>query len=108
VAVELLRLGEEQAAEAEEQAVEAEEAEEVEEVEAEAEEAEEVEVEAEVEVEVEAEAQLHVDALVAYLDERMCVPRDMGGPAAAALRALHRRRNGRTVAAPSVVRVNRF
>ena len=51
---------------------------------------------------------LHVDALLAYLDERMCVPRDMGGPAAAALRALHRRRNGRTVAQPSVVRVNRF
>ena len=72
----------------------------------------EVEVEAEAEeaeeAEAEAEAQLHVDALVAYLDERMCVPRDMGGPAAAALRALHRRRNGRTVAAPSVVRVNRF
>ena len=67
-----------------------------------------MEVEVDAEAEVEAEAQLHVDALVAYLDERMCVPRDMGGPAAAALRALHRRRNGRTVAAPSVVRVNRF
>ena len=77
--------------------------------EAEAAEAEAEEVEAEeVEAEAEAEAQLHVDALVAYLDERMCVPRDMGGPAAAAVRALHRRRNGRTVAQPSVVRVNRF
>ena len=69
---------------------------------------EEAEAEEAEEAEAEAEAQLHVDALVAYLDERMCVPRDMGGPAAAALRALHRRRNGRTVAAPSVVRVNRF
>ena len=116
VAVELLRLGEEQAAEAEkaeaekavaEAVVETEEVE-AEELEAEAE-AEKVEAE-DVEAEAEAEAQLHVDALVAYLDERMCVPRDMGGPAAAAVRALHRhrRRNGRTVAEPSVVRVNRF
>ena len=81
--------------------------------EAEAEEAEEAEAEAEADegatAGVEAGAErAHVDALLAYLDERMCVPRDMGGPAAAAVRALHRRRNGRTVAAPSVVRVNRF
>ena len=93
------------AAEKEAVAVEAE-AVEAEAVEAEAE-AEEAEAEAEAE-EAGAEAQLHVDALLAYLDERMCVPRDMGGPAAAAVKALHRRRNGRTVAQPSVVRVNRF
>lgn len=33
----------------------------------------------------------HVEALLAYLDARLCVPRDMGAPPAAALRALSRR-----------------
>ena len=32
-----------------------------------------------------------VRAIAAYLDDRMCVPRDMGAPPAAAIRALHRR-----------------
>ena len=32
-----------------------------------------------------------VSAIAAYLDDRMCVPRDMGAPPAAAIRALHRR-----------------
>ncbi len=61
----------------------------------------------------EAEAEGNVDALAAYLDERVCVPRDMGAPAAAALRTLHLRRKlcgdgTRMVAAPPVVQVNRF
>jgi len=61
----------------------------------------------------------HVDALLAYLDDRLCVPRDMGAPAAAALRALPRARRQHGDSAPPNlasglragepgVRVNRF
>ena len=51
----------------------------------------------------------HVDALLAYLDERLCVPRDMGAPAAAAIRALPRRSwQNSERAPPSPVSVNRF
>ena len=35
-----------------------------------------------------------VAAFAAYLDARLCVPRDMGGPPAEELRKLHRRLNG--------------
>ena len=35
-----------------------------------------------------------LEPLVAYLDERVCVPRDMGGPAAAALAAVLRDADG--------------
>jgi len=55
----------------------------------------------------------HVDALVGallgYLDERLCVPRDMGAPAAAAIRALPRGQDGGSEpASPVSVSVNRF
>jgi len=51
-----------------------------------------------------------VKALLAYLDERMCVPRDWGAPVAAVIRELHARHGD--AAAPDgtfrVVRVNNF
>ena len=49
-----------------------------------------------------------VAALAAYLEERMCVPRDMGAAAAAAVRRLHRRVNGEPTEAVGRVSVNRF
>lgn len=59
------------------------------------------------------DAGVHVNAFAAYLDDRMCVPRDMGAPAAAAIRQLHRRlnvcRDDKEGAAPAKKRsVNRF
>ena len=51
----------------------------------------------------------HIDALLAYLDMRLCVPRDMGAPAAAAIRALPRWQDGeRPPPSPVSVSVNRF
>ena len=51
-----------------------------------------------------------VRALVAYLEDRMCVPRDWGAPVAAVIRGLHVRHGD--AAAPDetrrVVRVNNF
>ena len=61
--------------------------------------------------EVDAEHQGAVRALAAYLDERLCVPRDMGAPAAAAIRRLHRQLNGESQqegVAPARRSVNRF
>ena len=40
------------------------------------------------------EATPGADGLAAYLDERLCVPRDMGAPAALAIRQLHWHLNG--------------
>ena len=52
----------------------------------------------------------HIDALLAYLDMRLCVPRDMGAPAAAAIRALPRWQDDGEHPPPSPVSVsvNRF
>ena len=48
--------------------------------------------------------------IVAYLDDRLCVPRDMGVPPAAAIRALHQRLNvgAGEVGASTLKRVSRF